>query len=130
MNNVLQDYKVVIDVLCGSFERQLSIYTELRDAARSSLSKLVLSRGDAGVLITGVEKKARLLEQIDKERAGIATQIDYWQEHRQNLTHDRDAAYFNEVLARTETVIKEFLAEEEKLKQYVEKIFKQAGAEL
>jgi len=126
MNNALQDYKVVIDVLCGSFERQLSIYTELRDAARSSLSKLVLSRGDAGVLIAGVEKKARLLEEIDRERAGIAAQIEYWQEHRQNLAHDRDAAYFNEVLARTETVIKEFLAEEEKLGQYVEKIFKQA----
>jgi|TergutMp193P3_1026864.scaffolds.fasta_scaffold00787_15 hypothetical protein len=126
MNNALRDYKIVIGALCASFERQLSVYTELRDAARSSLSKLVLSRGDAGVLVAGVEKKARLLEQIDKERAGIAEQIEYWQENRQNLAHDRDAASLNEILARTETVIKEFLAEEEKLRQYVEKIFKHA----
>jgi len=128
MSNALQDYKVVISVLCGSFERQLSIYTELRDVARSSLSKLVLSRGDAGVLIASVEKKARLLERIDGERAGIAGQIEYWQEHRQSLAHDRDAAYFNEILARMEGVIKEFLDEEEKLRQYMEKRFKQAEA--
>jgi len=128
MNNALQDYKVVVGALCGSFERQLSVYTELRDVARSSLSKLVLSRGDAGVLIASVEKKARLLERIDQERAGIDAQIEYWREHRQSLTHDRDAAYLNGILARMEGVIKEFLAEEEKLRQYVEKIFKQAEA--
>ena len=119
-----RDYKIVIGALRASFERQLSVYAELRDAARSSLSKLVLSRGDAGVMIAGVEKKARLLEQIDKERASIAEEIEYWQENRQNLARDRDAASLNEILARTETVIKEFLAEEEKLRQYVEKIFK------
>lgn len=119
-----RDYKIVIGALRASFERQLSVYAELRDAARSSLSKLVLSRGDAGVMIAGVEKKARLLEQIDKERASIAEEIEYWQENRQNLARDRDAASLNEILARTETVIKEFLTEEEKLRQYVEKIFK------
>ena len=119
-----RDYKIVIAALRASFERQLSVYAELRDAARSSLSKLVLSRGDAGVMIAGVEKKARLLEQIDKERASIAEEIEYWQENRQNLARDRDAASLNEILARTETVIKEFLTEEEKLRQYVEKIFK------
>jgi len=119
-----RDYKIVIGALRASFERQLSVYAELRDAARSSLSKLVLSRGDAGVMIAGVEKKARLLEQIDRERASIAEEIEYWQENRQNLARDRDAASLNEILARTETVIKEFLTEEEKLRQYVEKIFK------
>ena len=119
-----RDYKIVIAALRASFERQLSVYAELRDAARSSLSKLVLSRGDAGVMIAGVEKKARLLEQIDRERESIAEEIEYWQENRQNLARDRDAASLNEILARTETVIKEFLTEEEKLRQYVEKIFK------
>jgi hypothetical protein len=119
-----RDYKIVIGALRASFERQLSVYAELRDAARSSLSKLVLSRGDAGVMIAGVEKKARLLEQIDRERASIAEEIEYWRENRQYLARDRDAASLNEILARTETAIKEFLAEEEKLRQYVEKIFK------
>jgi hypothetical protein len=124
LDNVLQESKIVIDVLCGSFERQLAVYKELRDSARTALSKLILSRGDVGVLMAGIDKKSRLLEKIDHERNSIAEQIEYWQAHRENLTNSRDAASLNEILARTESVIQEFLAEEEKLKQYVEKFYK------
>jgi len=113
--------------LCSSFERQLAVYKELRDFVRSHMSKVVLSRGDAGVLTVGLDKKMRMIERIDQERAGIAGHLEYWQEHREALTNDIDAALLNDILAQTEAVIKEFLAEEEKLKQYVEKICNKGG---
>jgi hypothetical protein len=123
-DNALLDSRTVIEALCGSFGRQLAVYKELRDAARASMSKIILSRGDVGVLMAGIDKKTRLLAQIDQEKASISGEIEYWQAHRESLANDRDAAALNEILSQTETVIKEFLAEEEKLKQYMEKVYK------
>jgi hypothetical protein len=98
---------------------------ELRDAVRSNMSKLILARGDAGVLMAGVDKKAKLIARINDEREAMAGHIEFWQAHRQTLPPgDRDAAALNGILSRTEEAIKEFLAEEEKLKQYVEKMYK------
>jgi hypothetical protein len=111
--------------LCASFERQLAIYRELRDAVRSNMSKLILARGDPGVLMAGVDKKVKLIAQINAEREAMAGHIEFWQAHRQTMPpNDRDVAYLNDILARTEGAIKEFLADEEKLKQYVEKMYK------
>jgi hypothetical protein len=125
LNNPPRDDKIAIVELCASFERQLAMYREMRDAVRSNMSKLILARGDAGVLMAGVDKKVKLIAQINAEREAMAGHIEFWQAHRQSLPRsDRDAAALNDVLARTEEAIKEFLAEEEKLKQYVEKMYK------
>jgi hypothetical protein len=110
--------------LRASFERQLAVYRELRDFVRTHMSKLILSRGDPGVLTVGIDKKMKLIALIDAEREAVAGHIAFWQEHRERLAGDRDAALLNDILTETEKVIKEFLAEEEKLKQYVEKICK------
>jgi len=116
--------QVMIGELRASFERQLSVYRELRDAVRSNMSKLILARGDPGVLMAGVDKKVKLIAQINAERESVAEHIEFWQGYRQNLPpNDRDAVALNDILNRTEAVIKEFLAEEEKLKQYVEKMY-------
>jgi hypothetical protein len=124
LNNLPQGIKTVISELCASFERQFSFYVELRDSVRSNFSKLILSRGDPGVLMAGVDKKMQLLEKIDNERTAVASHIEHWQEYRKNSPNDVESTVLNDILTRTEDVIKEFLAEEEKLKQYVEKIYK------
>jgi len=116
--------KLVIGELCDSFERQLSFYKELRDTVRSTLSKLILSRGDAAALLAGVEKKKRLLDSIERERTESAKYVEYWQVHRDALALNDDAAVLNGILTQMESVIKEFLAEEEKLKIYLEKMYK------
>jgi 7-keto-8-aminopelargonate synthetase-like enzyme len=116
--------QVMIGELRASFERQLSVYRELRDAVRSNMSKLILARGDPGVLMVGVEKKVKLIAQINAERESVAEHIEFWQAYRKNLpANDRDAVALNDILNKTEAVIKEFLTEEEKLKQYVEKMY-------
>jgi len=124
LNNLTRDNKIIINELRASFERQLAVYKELRDFVRSHMSKVVLSRGDAGVLTVGLDKKMRLIGKINEERAGISGHLEYWQEHREALVNDVNAALLNDVLNQTEAVIKEFLTEEEKLKQYVEKMCK------
>jgi superfamily I DNA/RNA helicase len=121
------DDRLVIDELCGSFERQLSLYRELRDTVRSTLSRLILSRGDAAALIAGIEKKKKLLEKIEKERADSSKFVEYWQQRRSALALRDDAAILNGILAQMESVIKEFLLEEEKLKSYLEKMYKMGG---
>jgi 7-keto-8-aminopelargonate synthetase-like enzyme len=127
LNNLPQDSKIILNELRASFGRQLSVYAELRDMVRANLSKLILSRGDPGVLMAGVDKKVRLIDKINQERESVSGHIEFWQEYRKNLSDDRDAASLNDILTQTEAVIKEFLAEEEKLKQYVEKVFKIDG---
>ncbi|MCL2689641.1 MAG: hypothetical protein FWE57_07330 [Chitinispirillia bacterium] len=119
--------KQVIEELCDSFERQLSFYKELRDTVRSTLSKLILSRGDAAALIAGIEKKKRLLESIEQERTASAEFVEYWQTHRETLALQSDAAILNGILAQMESVIKEFLGEEEKLKNYLQKMYEKNG---
>jgi hypothetical protein len=92
------------------------------------MSKVVLSRGDPGVLTVGIDKKMRLIDKINQERAGITEHLEYWKEHREALVNDVNAELLNDVLEQTESVIKDFLAEEEKLKQYVEKMCKKDGS--
>ena len=121
--------QMMIGELRASFERQLSVYLELRDSVRSNMSKLILARGDPGVLMVGVEKKVKLIAQINAERESVAEHIEFWQTYRQNLPpNDRDAVALNDILNKTEAVIKEFLTEEEKLKQYVEKMYNKSGS--
>jgi len=119
--------EAVIGELCDSFERQLSFYKNLRDTVRSTLSKLILSRGDAAALIAGIEKKKRLLDSIEQERTASAKFVEYWQEHRDALALKEDAVILNGILAQMESVIKEFLGEEEKLKNYLDKMYKMGG---
>ena len=121
------DENSVIGELCGSFERQLSFYKELRDTVRSTLSRLILSRGDAAALIAGIEKKKRLLEKIEKERTESSKFVEYWQQRRSDLALRDDAVILNGILTQMESVIKEFLLEEEKLKSYLEKMYKKGS---
>jgi len=124
LNDSPRDVKIMIAELRASFERQLSVYLELRDAVRSNMSKLILARGDPGVLMAGVDKKVKLIAQINAERESVTEHIEFWQTYRRNIPpNDRDAVALNDILTKTEAVIKEFLTEEEKLKQYVEKMY-------
>lgn len=123
----MQDVKIIVNELCMSFERQLSLYKELLDGVRANMSQLILSRGDPGILMVGVDKKVKLIDKINQERSDVAGHIEFWQEHREKLSNTVDAAALNDILTRTEDIIKEFLAEEEKLKQYVEKMYSKSA---
>lgn len=114
--------KLLLQKLMESFSAQLSLYTQLRDTVRKLMSKLVLSRGDVSGLLSGLEAKNRLLAQIGKERNSIAGDIELWQERKKQYPSCWEVEEFEQVLVRMEKVIKEFLDEEQKLQDYLEKV--------
>lgn len=118
-----KDDKTLVNELCASFERQLELYRQLRDVVRANMSRLILTRGDAAELIGGVNKKVKLIDAINKEREDVGEHIEFWHKNRDRFANTADAQRLNDILTNTENMIKEFLAEEEKLKQYVEKVF-------
>lgn len=118
-----KDDKTLVNELCASFERQLELYRQLRDVVRANMSRLILTRGDAAELIGGVNKKVKLIDAINKEREDVSEHIQFWHTNRDRFANTADAQRLNDILTNTENMIKEFLTEEEKLKQYVEKVF-------
>lgn len=115
--------------LVESFSGQLSLYTQLRDNVRGLMSKLVLSRGDVSGLVRGLDSKGKLLEQISEERSGIAGEIKLWQERKKECQPSREVEAFELLLAKMERVIQEFLDEEQKLKSYLEKVYRNESGE-
>ncbi|KMQ51602.1 hypothetical protein CHISP_1359 [Chitinispirillum alkaliphilum] len=116
--------KLTLKKLIESFTRQLSLYSELRDNVRGLMSRLVLSRGDVSGLVGGLEAKTRLLEEIQKERSSVAREIDLWQSRKELYSGSSEADQLEELLGEMERVIKEFLDGEDKLKGYLEKLYK------
>jgi hypothetical protein len=107
-----------------TFSSQLSWYRDLRDLVRKILSRLVLSRGDVSGVISGLEKKKKLLETIEAERNRTADIVMQWQQRKSNLKSDQSVEDLNVILDQMGTVIREFLDEEEQLKNYLQSIIR------
>lgn len=116
--------KILIKELITVFSSQLTHYRELRDLVRKILSRVILSRGDITGVIAGLEKKKKLLDQIEAERLNSSELIAKWQERKSCFEKDGSVAALNSVLDQTESTIREFLDEEEQLKKYIENIIK------
>ncbi len=127
MNNMQENDTILVQDLIVSFTRQLALYKELRDTVRSVMSKLILSRGDTAGLMSGIEKKQKLMEAIGLERESSAEKVALWQERRDLYDTNKEIGYFNEILTQTQKVIKEFLESEDQLKRYLEKMYKKSG---
>ncbi|MFP4014281.1 MAG: hypothetical protein ACLFVQ_09370 [Chitinispirillaceae bacterium] len=115
---------ILVSELSESFQLQLSMYRELRDTVRSILSKLILSRGDVAGLMSGIEKKKKLLEAIEQERTRSSENVALWQERRTLYPVNGEIQALNDILGQTESVIKEFLDGEDQLKNYLEKMYR------
>jgi hypothetical protein len=115
---------ILIQELTSSYNRQLVWYKELRDFVQKVLSRLILSRGDISGLMVGLEKKQKLMEQIDTERRRTADSVKKWQDLKLQLAICDEIDELNDTLEKTSIAIKDFLDEEEKLKRYLEGIIK------
>lgn len=115
---------ILVQELSLSFQNQLSFYQELRDTVRSITSKLILSRGDMSGLLSGMEKKKKLLDAIQQERLRSSENVALWQERRNLYSVNAEIQALNDILAQTEKVIKEFLEGEDQLKKYLEKMYR------
>ncbi|MFP4163801.1 MAG: hypothetical protein ACLFQB_02195 [Chitinispirillaceae bacterium] len=124
MKNMQESDTILVQELSLSFQNQLSFYQELRDTVRSITSKLILSRGDMSGLLSGMEKKKKLLDAIQQERLRSSENVALWQERRNLYSVNAEIQALNDILAQTEKVIKEFLEGEDQLKKYLEKMYR------
>jgi hypothetical protein len=119
-----EDDRILIQELTSSYHLQFVWYKELRDFVRKILSRLILSRGDISGLMIGLEKKQKLMEQIETERRRMADSVSKWQDLKMRLAVTDEINELNDILGKTSIAIKEFLDEEDKLKKYLEGIIK------
>jgi hypothetical protein len=119
---------LVIRSLKDSYRRQLLYYKALGDIVRKIMTRLVLSRGDFGLIKVELAEKQRLLGCIEGERAKTAPQLQRWREYKQRMESDADAREFDEILREIETIIRDFLDGEDQLKKYIEGIIRKTAS--
>ncbi len=115
---------ILIQELTESYRLQFIWYTELRELVRKILGRLILSRGDMSELLSGLEKKQKILKSIEDERKKSYDSVQNWQIIKSQIEPNATTKVFDELLQNTSVAIKEFLDEEEKLKKYLEGIIK------
>ncbi len=117
---------ILLERLTASYLRQLGYYTDLRDAVRGILSRLVLSQGDLSRLAENLERKRELLAAIEAERGRIAGEIEEWQQRKALISRDGAVDRFNEILERVTDAIRGFLDDEKQLQNYLSGILSRA----
>ncbi|MBD3421510.1 MAG: hypothetical protein GF398_15435 [Chitinivibrionales bacterium] len=118
MNETKSD--TLVEELIGSYEQQLDWYRELNQMVQKALSTMVLSRGDISSLLTVLQRKQRLMEQITAERDSITSQIAFWQEHKATIPNSDRTAYLNSLLEKTARLIESFLDNETQIQKHLE----------
>lgn len=111
---------ILIQTLTDSYQRQLNLYTELRDIVRQLLSKLVLSRGDLSPVADSFQRKKELVEAVDSERKAVSECIVKWQERKTEIERTPESERFESILQKVTDTIREFLDDEEQLRKYIE----------
>lgn len=126
--NVINDNDtILIRELTNSYTLQFGWYQELRELVQKTLGKLILSRGDISGVISGLEKKSKLLDTIEAERNRTSEYVKKWHERKKHI-EAKDAEELNSVLMKIETAIKDFLNEEDQLKKYIEHLLNKGNA--
>lgn len=112
---------ILIHKLKNSFGLQLQWYKELLDLDRKMMSKLVLSRGDISVIITGTETKNSLINKVQAERSNACEMIELWQQRKTEInSNDEERVALDKIFGEIENVIGAFLREEDLLKKYID----------
>lgn len=113
---------ILIQELKKSYGMQLGWYRELGLLVQKILGKLILSRGDISGLVSGLEKKQKILSCIENERNRTSDNVKQWQERKMHVTNEDEVQELNSILTDVENAIKAFLNEEDQLKKYIERL--------
>lgn len=119
VQNSSMDDTVIIDGLITSFTKQLEWYGELKALVASCLSRIVLSRGDVSQIMGSLARKRELADAIAGERERIKPVIDAWQKIKAGVPADSRTVRLNELLERTQTVIRDYLHSEQQMNKYL-----------
>jgi hypothetical protein len=122
------DNKTLIFTLIGSYKKQLSLYRRLIEIVQKALGQIVLTRGDTSVLMSAFSQKQELLDAIVNERASAEQAARLWKERKGTIPQGTDTRELDDLLAKTEAAIREFLEGEEQLKKYLEHMMKKGAA--
>jgi hypothetical protein len=106
--------------LSNSFSQQLRWYEELTKIDQTTLSQLVLSRGDMRPLLASIRQKRLIVDMIERERAAIKDAAEFYEKNKVRTELSPQTAEFERILSKSESVMKEFLEGENQLKRYVE----------
>ena len=109
-----------IMLLSASFSKQLIWYEELSRIVQKTLSQLLLSRGDVTSVMASVLEKRRIVDMIAEEREKIKETADLYKQRKDHMESSLSKNDLDCLLAKSESVIKEFLEGEEQLKRYLE----------
>jgi hypothetical protein len=121
------DDSVLIAELTASYAQQLDWYRKLNADAQKILGKLVMARGDVSPVMGAFAEKQKLLERIGNERGRIGDRVKLWQERKAAITPGRETETLNDILSDTETVIREFLENEERIQKYLRHTIEKAA---
>jgi len=113
---------ILIRELKNSYVMQLDWYRELGMVVQKILGKLILSRGDISGLVSGLEKKQKILAFIENERNRVSDYVKQWQERKKCVANEDEVQELNLLLTDVEKAIKAFLNEEDQLKKYIERL--------
>lgn len=113
---------ILVQELKKSYSMQLCWYRELGLLVQKILGKLILSRGDISGLVSGLEKKQKILSSIENERNRTSDYVKHWQERKNYVTNENEVQELNLILTDVENAIKAFLNEEDQLKKYIERL--------
>ena len=119
---------LLIRELSDSFRMQLDYYKALSGIVRKIMTRLVLSRGNFGVIGPDLAEKQRLLVCIEGERSRTAHQVQSWQERKKGFASTPDAIELDTVLQETERVIRDFLDGEDQLRKYIEGLLRKSAS--
>ncbi len=108
----------VVDRLCHSFELQKSSYTHLWEITKKATGTLALSRGDFTSLLSVMQEKEGLLNQINIARNSIGDDIQFWQENKSDAPTEL-ADRLNANLDAVQVIIKRFLTAEKQLEKQI-----------
>lgn len=115
MNNT-QD---VILRLHRIFSAQLAYYRQLTDLSRTVIASLARSKGDISTLMTKMDEKQRLLNQILYLKEEAMPDILVWQKKKHSVSQS-EANALDVVLGEVETQIKSFFEVEKMLQKQID----------
>jgi hypothetical protein len=111
---------LLVKELTDTFTCQMQMYRELKVLVQKMIGKLVISRGDMSGLLSSMEQKQKIIESIESERSRHSDAIMQWQLKKNNVTMSPEVGVLEKVLESTGCAIRDFIDQEEQLRNYLE----------
>jgi hypothetical protein len=117
---------LLVKELTDTFTCQMQMYRELKVLVQKMIGKLVISRGDMSGLLSSMEQKQKIIESIESERSRHSDAIMQWQLKKNNVTMSPEVGVLEKVLESTGCAIRDFIDQEEQLRNYLEKCIRKS----